>query len=93
MKRWSCERLISHPYFEDYIQSQNKTEVPLTRTKSKVDLNSTIIIIIIIDNKKKKPSILQQSNMSLPLLSSTAETTKTSLKIQNIPSEHHFPTI
>ncbi|KAJ6638869.1 Cyclin-dependent kinase-like 1 [Pseudolycoriella hygida] len=70
MRRWSCERLICHPYFEDYIQSHNKTDVPgISRTKSK------------------------QSNMSLPLLSSTTETTKMSLKIQNIPSEHHFPNI
>lgn len=37
MKRWSCERLICHPYFEDYIQSQNKIDVPgMSRTKSKV---------------------------------------------------------
>lgn len=26
-KRWSCERLIQHPYFDDYIVKTKETEV------------------------------------------------------------------
>ncbi|XP_062539033.1 cyclin-dependent kinase-like 1 isoform X1 [Armigeres subalbatus] len=76
-KRWSCERLVTHPYFEDYVSKQKEIEQTITLENQKQnsrDLKSKI------------------SNTSLPQLPATQES-RVPQKNLYLRSDHHLPTI
>ncbi|XP_021707948.1 cyclin-dependent kinase-like 4 isoform X2 [Aedes aegypti] len=76
-KRWSCERLVTHPYFEDYVSKQKEIEQTITLENQKQSSR---------DSKSKI------SNTSLPQLPATQES-RVPQKNLYLRSDHHLPTI
>uniref|UniRef100_A0A182SNM3 Cyclin-dependent kinase-like 2 n=1 Tax=Anopheles maculatus TaxID=74869 RepID=A0A182SNM3_9DIPT len=76
-KRWSCERLATHQYFEDYITKQKEIEQTITIEQKQTG------------NRELKP---KTSNTSLPQLPGTQES-RVPQKNLFLRSDHHLPTI
>uniref|UniRef100_A0A182PAG4 cyclin-dependent kinase n=1 Tax=Anopheles epiroticus TaxID=199890 RepID=A0A182PAG4_9DIPT len=76
-KRWSCERLATHPYFEDYITKQKEIEQTITLEQKQTG------------TRELKP---KTSNTSLPQLPGTQES-RVPQKNLFLRSDHHLPTI
>uniref|UniRef100_A0A182M7R0 Cyclin-dependent kinase-like 2 n=1 Tax=Anopheles culicifacies TaxID=139723 RepID=A0A182M7R0_9DIPT len=76
-KRWSCERLATHQYFEDYITKQKEIEQTITLEQKQSG------------NRELKP---KTSNTSLPQLPGTQES-RVPQKNLFLRSDHHLPTI
>jgi cyclin-dependent kinase-like len=81
-KRWSCERLLTHPYFEDYIVKE-KEEV----TTNIQETSSTA------NNRNREKSKI--SNTSLPQLPTEAQRVQQSKNTYARAeySTNHLPTI
>lgn len=65
-KRWSCDRLLQHPYFDDYIDKTKDQEIPTTlnetrerqlREKSKISQTSLPTLV-----QRDSESRVQQKN-------------------------------
>ncbi|XP_037924854.1 cyclin-dependent kinase-like 1 isoform X1 [Hermetia illucens] len=85
-KRWTCDKLLRHSYFDDYVARQRELE----RLGAGSDLNA-------MRDKSKVLKFLslfkiKTSNTSLPLLPGTQEH-KQPLKNTYNRTEHHLPTI
>lgn len=88
-KRWSCERLITHPYFEDYIVKEKEDETNTSTTSIQESNNNGM------NNQNRNREKSKISNTSLPQL--PTENSRIQQKNQTYAraeySTNHLPTI
>lgn len=80
-KRWNCDRLSTHPYFEDYKAKYKEMEAMSSTPQTQYNTN-------------KQSDKTKNSNTSLPQLpASTGANDQPAMRTTHLRSEHHLPTI